>query len=73
MKEQLRKRFHATVAETDHHDLWQRATLTAALVGGDIGALKEAAAGMERFVESRFPEGVSFERAVVSAAELLED
>ena len=73
MKEQLRKRFGATVAETDHHDLWQRATLTAALVGRDAGALKDAAAGMERFVESRFPEGVRFERGLVSAAEVLGD
>ena len=61
------------MAETDHHDLWQRATLTAALVGRDLGALSEAATGMERFVEARFPEGVRFERAIVSSAELLED
>ena len=73
MKEQLRKRFGATVAETDHHDLWQRATLTAALVGGDLGALSEAATGMERFVEARFPETCRFERAMVSSSELLED
>ena len=61
------------MAETEHHELWQRATLTAALVGRDIGALREAAAGMERFVESRFPEGVSFERGIVSTTEVFED
>ncbi|HEV2773078.1 MAG TPA: DUF503 domain-containing protein, partial [Thermoleophilaceae bacterium] len=32
LKEQLRRRCGASVAETAHHDLWQRATLTAAVV-----------------------------------------
>ena len=73
LKEQLRHRFHASVAETEHHELWQRATLTAALVGRDFGPLEDAASGMERFVESRFPEGVGFERRILSATELLED
>jgi hypothetical protein len=35
--------------------------------------LEEAATGIERFVEARFPEGVRFERAMLSSAELLED
>ena len=33
IKAQLQRRFGAAVAETDHHDLWQRSELTAALVG----------------------------------------
>ena len=48
LKAQLRRRFGASVAETDHHDLWQRATLTAALVGSDAGPLRDAASSMER-------------------------
>ena len=32
-KDNLRNRFGASVAEVDHHDLWQRATLTLACVG----------------------------------------
>ena len=32
-KDNLRNRFGAAVAEVDHHDLWQRATLTLACVG----------------------------------------
>jgi len=35
LKAQLRRRFGASVSETAHHDLWQRATLSAALVGRD--------------------------------------
>ena len=31
-KDNLRNRFGAAVAEVDHHDLWQRATLTVACV-----------------------------------------
>jgi uncharacterized protein YlxP (DUF503 family) len=36
-KEQLRNRFGAAVAEVDHHDVWQRARLTAAVVTRDAG------------------------------------
>jgi len=32
LKERLRKRFNVSVAETDHHDLRQRAEITAVLV-----------------------------------------
>ena len=41
LKAQLQRRFGAAVAETDHHDLWQRSELTAALVGRDAGAAAE--------------------------------
>jgi uncharacterized protein YlxP (DUF503 family) len=72
LKAHLQNRFGATVSETDHHDLWQRATLTAALVGRDAGVLDDAGAKLERFVESRFPDGVRIERALASADDLLE-
>jgi uncharacterized protein len=71
LKAQLQHRFGAAVSETDHHDLWQRATLTAALVGRDQGPLSEAATKLERYVESRFPQGVRLERGVLSAEEVL--
>jgi len=61
------------VSETDHHDLWQRATLSAALVGREAGAVTDAAAKLERFVISRFPDGAWVERAIASADELLGD
>ena len=34
IKAQLQTRMHVAVSETAHQDLWQRATLTAALTGG---------------------------------------
>jgi uncharacterized protein len=71
LKEQLRHRFGASVAETDHHDLWQRSTLTAVLVGRDSRPLMDAADKLERYVDSRFPDGVSFSRGLVSGEEVL--
>jgi uncharacterized protein len=70
LKSQLHKRFGATVAETDHHDLWQRSTLTAAMAGRDVGPLEQAADNLERYVLSQFPETVRFERGLVSAREV---
>jgi uncharacterized protein YlxP (DUF503 family) len=70
LKAQLQRRFGAAVSETDHHELWQRATLSAALVGREPGRLSDSAASLERFVESRFPDGVRVERSIVSADEL---
>jgi uncharacterized protein YlxP (DUF503 family) len=71
LKAQLQRRFGAAVSETAHHDLWQRATLTAALVGRDVRAVDDAAAKLERYVDSQFPQGVRVERGVLSADEVL--
>jgi uncharacterized protein len=70
LKAQLQRRFGAAVAETDHHDLWQRATLTAALVGREPGPLRDRGAGLARWVESRFPDGSDVEWYVVSTLDL---
>jgi uncharacterized protein YlxP (DUF503 family) len=71
LKSQLQRRFGASVSETDHHELWQRATISAALVGSEPGRLSDAAARLERYVESRFPDGVWLERGLASKEELL--
>ena len=68
LKTQLRQRFGAAVAETDGHDTWQRTTLVCALVG-DGGVLARADE-LERFVESRCPDGCSFERDLLSLEDL---
>jgi uncharacterized protein YlxP (DUF503 family) len=72
LKANIQRRFGAAVAETDHHDLWQRATLTAALVGGEIGPLRERGARLTRYVEAMFPDGATVECHLVSAADLLD-
>jgi uncharacterized protein YlxP (DUF503 family) len=71
LKAHLQQRFGASVAETDHHDLWQRSTLTAALVGRTASVVDDAGAKLERYVISQFPDGVRVERALVSGDEVL--
>jgi uncharacterized protein len=39
VKERVRTRFNASVAEVGNQDLWQRATLGVAIVGGESGVL----------------------------------
>ena len=70
LKAQLHRRFGAAVAETAHHDLWQRAGLTAALVGREAGLLKDRAADVERYVWGMFPEGATVERQLISTEDL---
>ena len=71
LKAQLQRRFGAAVAETDHHDLWQRAELTAAMVGSGITDLGNRAAALERYVISMFPDGARVECRLVSREDLL--
>ena len=71
LKAQLQRRFGAAVAETDHHDLWQRSEITAALVGREAGTLAEKAAALERYVISMFPDGARVECQMVSREDLL--
>jgi uncharacterized protein YlxP (DUF503 family) len=70
VKAQLHGRLGVAVAETDHQDLWQRATLTAALTGGSLATLSAAADNVERWLDARFPDGVSVERLVTSLEDL---
>jgi uncharacterized protein YlxP (DUF503 family) len=64
LKVQLRQRFGASVAEVDGQDKWQRATLLCALVGGR--EVEDRAAALERFAESRCPDGCSAEHDLLS-------
>ena len=41
LKSGLVRRFACAVAEVDHHDLWQRAGLTVAIVGREAGETDE--------------------------------
>ena len=52
-KEQLRNRFGAAVAEVDHHDVWQRTRLTAAVVTRDAGEAERLLFDAERYLVSR--------------------
>ena len=68
LKDSLRQRFGASVAEIEGHDKWQRSTLLCALVGD--GGVSDRADGLIRFVESRVPEGCSVERDLLSLRDI---
>jgi uncharacterized protein YlxP (DUF503 family) len=70
IKAQLQTRLGVAVAETDHHDLWQRATLTVALTGRSAPVLSAAADNVVRFIEPRCTGGVTVERLLVSVDDL---
>ncbi len=70
IKAQLRVRMGVAVAEVDHHDLWQRARLTAAVTGGSLPALSQVADNVERWLDARWPERVRVQRLVASVEEL---
>lgn len=52
-KDNLRNRFGASVAEVDHHELWQRATLSAAFATRDAREADELAAAAERWLNGQ--------------------
>ena len=52
-KDQLRNRFGAAVAEVDHHEAWQRARITAAVVTREAGEAEKLLADAERYLASR--------------------
>ena len=49
-KAQLQNRFGASVAEVEHHELWQRAGLTVACVARGHRELQELLDGAERYL-----------------------
>ena len=51
IKERLRERMHASVAEVDHQELWQRAALGIAVVGADGGQVREMLQSARRLVD----------------------
>ncbi|MGA6947541.1 MAG: DUF503 domain-containing protein [Solirubrobacterales bacterium] len=68
LKDGIRQRFGASVAEIEGHDKWQRSTLLCALVGD--ARVSDRADGLVRFVESRCPDGCSVERDLLSLRDI---
>ena len=66
MKAQLQRRFGASVAEVDHHDVWQRARLTLACVARGHKELQELLDGAERYLAGQAFELGQVEREVVT-------
>jgi len=53
LKERIRSRTNAAVAEVDHQDLWQRATLGLAVVSSENAHVSELLQGVRGIIESR--------------------
>lgn len=52
MKEKVKHRFNVSVAEVDHEDLWQRATLAVACVANDARFANEVVSKAVDFIDS---------------------
>jgi uncharacterized protein YlxP (DUF503 family) len=68
LKDGIRRRFGASVAEIEGHDKWQRSVLLCALVGN--GGVSDRGDGLVRFVESRCPDGCAVERDLLSLRDI---
>ena len=65
-KAQLQNRFGVSVAEVDHHDLWQRARLTMSCVTREYREAEHLLAEAERYLSGQEFELVGATRDVVS-------
>ena len=66
-KAQLQNRFGASVAEVDHHELWQRARLTIACVAREHGEAERLLEEAVRFLSGQEYELISAEKEIVGA------
>jgi uncharacterized protein YlxP (DUF503 family) len=66
VKAQLQRRFGASVAEVDHHDVWQRSRLTLSCVAREHADLVGLLDGAERYLASQAFELVRVDREVVT-------
>ena len=66
VKAQLQRRFGASVAEVDHHDLWQRSRLTLSCVSRGHRELEELLDGAERYLAGQAFELALVEREIVT-------
>jgi uncharacterized protein len=64
-KAQLQRRFGASVAEVDHHELWQRARLMVACVAREHGEVERLLDDAERYLSGQEYELISTEREVM--------
>jgi uncharacterized protein YlxP (DUF503 family) len=65
-KAQLQRRFGASVAEVDHHELWQRARLTVSCVARGYREAEELLDGAERYLSGQAFELGGRQRQVVT-------
>jgi uncharacterized protein len=69
VKAQLQRRFGASVAEVDHHDVWQRTRITAACVARDHRDVERLLDEAERWLRGQQWEVALAERLVIDPEE----
>jgi hypothetical protein len=65
-KAQLQNRFGASVAEVDHHELWQRSRLTLSCVAREHREVEALLADAERYLNGQEYEVVRADRDIVA-------
>jgi len=65
-KAQLQNRFGASVAEVDHHELWQRSRLTLSCVAREHREVEALLADAERYLNGQEYELVRADREIVA-------
>jgi uncharacterized protein YlxP (DUF503 family) len=70
VKAHLQGKLGVALAEVGHQDRWQRATLVAALTADSTTHLGSACDRLERWLDSRFPQGVRVDRTIASVGDL---
>jgi uncharacterized protein YlxP (DUF503 family) len=65
-KAQLQNRFGASVAEVDHHDLWQRARLTLSCVAREYRDAEQLLDEAERYLTGQEFELIRADRDIVA-------
>jgi uncharacterized protein YlxP (DUF503 family) len=65
-KAQLQNRFGASVAEVDHHELWQRSRLTLSCVAREHREVEALLADAERYLNGQEYELVRAQREIVT-------
>lgn len=68
-KAQLQHRFGASVAEVDHHDLWQRSRITLSCVAREYREVEALLDDAERFLHGQEFTCTGTERKVVTFAD----
>jgi uncharacterized protein YlxP (DUF503 family) len=68
-KAQLQNRFAASVAEVDHHELWQRARLTLSCVTREYREAEQLLDEAERYLAGQEFELVRAEREVIAVGD----
>ena len=69
VKAQVQRRFGASVAEVDHHELWQRARLTVACVARTHREAEDLVAAAERYLSGQAFELGAVDRRVTTIEE----